>query len=267
MNNIDQQFLDLIKNIYENGSEIQTRNSKVKRLTGLTIKVDKTPLVSIRRTAWKHCIYEWEWFMSGSNNIYNLNKKVRPWWEPWANVLGLIHFNYSKQFREFHGNSRKVDQIDYFINSIKHHPNSRRCCITTWNTADMTNPANPITNCHTSYLQAFVEPDNSLHFSTYQRSSDMVLGFPHNLMQMWAFLLWVSYLTNRTPGSIMWTIGDAHIYEEHYDIVEEMLKTDISNIKTPNLIYNPTSLDFKADDFSLDNKYEPIIKKSIKMIV
>lgn len=268
MNNIiDHQFLELIRQIYVNGSEITTRNSKVKRLTGLTLKVDRTPLISIRRTAWKNSLREWEWFMSGSNNIYDLHEKVRPWWQPWCNVLGNILFNYSKQFREFHGDSRKVDQIEYVIDSIKNHPNSRRAVISTWNTADMTNKFNVLTNCHNSLTQFFVEPDNSLHMNTYQRSCDVVLGFPHNLTQQWAFLIWVAHLTNKSVGSIMWTIGDAHIYEEHYDMVEEIFKTDINYVDTPNLVYNPTSTEFKASDFSLDKEYKPLIKKSIKMVI
>src|SRR5690606_26897284 len=126
----------------------------------------------------------------GSEDIKDLHPSVRPWWEPWANIEGQVLFNYSDQFRAFAGtDGRVVDQIEYLIDGIKNHPYSRRNVITTWNAADMTNPACPITNCHSTVTQAFVNPDNSLHLVTYQRSVDVICGLPHNWIQYWSFLL------------------------------------------------------------------------------
>jgi thymidylate synthase len=86
----------------------------------------------------------------------------------------------------------KIDQVEYLINAIKEHPYSRRTVATTWIPqhvqAGLINP----TNCHGTMIQAFVNPDNSLHLTMYQRSSDMILGMPHNWIQYWALLMYLA---------------------------------------------------------------------------
>ena len=134
-----------------------------------------TPLVSTRRTAWLNALREWEWFMSGSNDINNLHEKVHHWWQPWADKEGYINYNYSAQFRgamgsalDTRGSPIELDQIKYLQDAIKNHPYSRRSVITTWNAADMTALDCSITNCHGTVIQAFVEPeDNSLHLTIF----------------------------------------------------------------------------------------------------
>ena len=279
----DVNFMYMIDEIMRDGVEVNTRNSLTKRLRNLQTTYTQAPLVTIRRTAWRNAIREMEWFLSGSNNINDLHEKVRHWWEPWANESGFIHNNYSKQLRQFDGAQHQggvrqldkngTDQIAYLMDAIKNHPFSRRSVITTWHTHDMVSPVTPITNCHGTVIQAFVEPDNSLHLTMYQRSSDMVLGLPHNLIQYWALLMYLAYHGGRDVGSFTWIGGDCHVYKEHYELAEEMSLALFGHQasgqinKPPKLIYTPTSEDFKAEDFSLDSKYEPILKKSAKMIV
>jgi len=274
---IDEGFQSLLKDILDNGVEIQTRNSVCKRVTNQQITFDETPLLSIRRTAWKSAIREMEWFLSGSNNIDDLHPSVHKWWKPWADkASGLIPNNYGQQFRSFYGRyilkdkvwkQAECDQLGYLMHAIKHHPYSRRSVITTWNTAEMVNESTPITNCHGTVIQAFVDPDDSLHLTMYQRSSDMVLGLPHNFIQYWALLLYLVHHTGRKPGKFTWIGGDCHIYESHYDAAKEICDQKTDKIKTPKLTYNPTSNLFKADDFSIDSDYNPIIKKSLNMVV
>lgn len=268
-------FTDLLDDIMENGVEVNTRNSVTMRKRNLTATFESTPLVSIRRTAWKNALREFEWFMSGSNNIYDLHEKVRHWWEPWANEDGWIHNNYGVQFRRYRGMChtgnplvKTTDQIQYLINGIKQHPYSRRNVISTWQTHDMVSPATPITNCHGSMIQFFVEPeDESLHLTMYQRSSDMVLGLPHNLIQYWAFLQYMAKMTMKRVGTFTWLGGDCHIYQDHYDMVKEMGEKLFHVKKVPLLIYHPSGKEFKADDFKLSDKYNPIITKNLKMTV
>lgn len=271
MRECDVNFMYMIEKIMCEGSFVDTRNSTTKRLRNLQTTYTQTPLVTVRCTAWKNALREMEWFLSGSSNINDLHEKVRHWWQPWADKKGIIQNNYSKQFREFQGTGINVDQINYLKNAIQKHPYSRRSVITTWNTADMIAPFTPITNCHGTVIQAFVEPaDNSLHLTMYQRSSDMVLGLPHNLIQYWAFLMYLAHRGERSVGSFTWIGGDCHIYEDHFDLVDEMseaLKKAPKNEILPALEYNPTDNEFKADDFSLDIKYKPLLKKPAKMIV
>ena len=265
--NVDRIFAELLGQIVISGDEIATRNSVTKRYCNQMATFTSTPLISVRKTAWKNAIREFEWFLSGSNNINDLHPSVRPWWQPWADDSGLIANNYSIQFCDFAGHHSRINQIEALKDGIKNHPNSRRNIITTWNTADMLHSTTPITNCHNSLTQAFVKPDNSLHLTTYQRSSDMVLGVPHNFIQMWAFLQYLASSTGREVGSLTWIGGDCHVYESHLDMAEKIRTADLSEIKTPNLIYTPTSDQFKADDFSLDMPYTPLINEKLVMIV
>lgn len=263
----DRVFSHMLEMILTSGSEITTRNSVTKRARNLSTTFTTTPLVSVRKTAWKLALREMEWFLSGSNNINDLHPSVRHWWQPWADDQGLIKNNYSIQFSDFVGHDGAVNQITALLEGIQKHPFSRRNIITTWNTADMLHPSTPITNCHNSLTQAFVEPDNTLHLTTYQRSSDMVLGLPHNFIQMWAFLQYLAHHANRSVGSLTWVGGDCHIYESHIEAARRIISADLSNITTPNLIYTPTSLAFKAEDFALDSPYSPLNSEKLVMIV
>ena len=270
LNHIDITFINTLSRIVEEGQIVKTRNSETTRLRNIMIEFWDTPLVSVRRTAWKNALREMEWFLSGSTNIYKLHPKVHKWWEPWADGDGEIDNNYSKQFRNFEGKHGSVDQVQYMIDTLTNNPYSRRNVITTWHTYDMLLPETPITNCHGSLIQAFVEPsDNTVHLTMNQRSCDMVLGVPHNWIQYWAFMLFLAHKSGRNPGSLTWIGGDCHIYPDHLEVCDEMDSEDISEecmgLETPNLIYNPTSEEFKAEDFSLDVEYKPIIKKSLKM--
>lgn len=269
MNIADTVYFDLIHSIMVMGQTLTTRNSTVRRLIYYSASFTETPLVSLRKTSWKSALREWEWFMSGSNNIRDAHSSIHSWWEPWADKDGFVNHNYSLQFREFYGRERTpVDQIDHLIEGIQDHPFSRRNVITTWNTADMVSPTCPITNCHGTIIQAFVEPDNSLHLLTYQRSVDTICGLPHNWIQYWAFLLWLAHRGNRRVGSLRWIGGDVHIYDVHNDLYRRMLEIPYDQYKeTPRLIYTPSSRDFLAEDFSLQGDYLPILTEKAVMVV
>lgn len=211
---IDDIYTGLISDVLTTGDEITTRNATVRRLIHYPVEITSTPLVSVRKTAWKNALREWEWFMSGSPDINDLHPSVRPWWTPWADKTGWVNWNYSMQFRRY-GDTSGFDQIAYLIDGIKNHPFSRRNVITTWHTEDMNREDCTITNCHGTVIQAFVRPDDSLHLVTYQRSVDVVCGLPHNWLQYWAFLLWVAHWSWRAVGSLTWIGGDVHVYEEH----------------------------------------------------
>lgn len=266
---VDQVYADLVQECLTLGEEVTTRNSDVFRIIVKTLAFNSTPLISARKTAWKSCLREWEWFMSGSNNLNDLPESVKPWWKPWADKDGEIWGNYSKQFRTFYGYAGQwVDQIQRFIGGIYGHPFSRRNVITTWNTCDMVNPWCPITNCHGTIIQAFVDTANRLDLVMYQRSVDVVCGLPHNWFQYWAFLLWLAHRTGRGVGKFTWIGGDIHIYSKHVELARAIcavVKTD--KINTPNLLYTPTGEEFKADDFSLDGEYKPVIETRAEMVV
>lgn len=265
---IDRKYLDIIEEIIFDGEDVETRNAKVRKVFQVSRRYTTTPLVSVRKTAWKQALREMEWFLSGSNNINDLHESVKHWWSPWANERGEIPNNYGEQFIAFCGFESSINQIDYLIETLKTNPQSRRGVITTWNTADMVDANTPITNCHGSIIQTNVNSNaNTLDLFMYQRSADVMLGVPHNTIQYWAFLLYLCNKTGYKPGTFFHTLGNAHIYESHLKVAHLCTLTPISNITTPELEYNPTSDKFKADDFTLVGNYKPLIDEKLELII
>lgn len=261
----DRMYQHMLGTIITDGTELVTRNDTVKRIVGIVADIQSTPLLSVRKTAWRSALREWEWFMSGSNNIYDLHPSVRHWWKEWATPTGTVPFNYSKQFRRAKGEFGRIDQIGVLLEGIAKHPNSRRNVITTWNTQEMNDPLCPITNCHHSLTQAFVE-GGKLYLLTNQRSADMVCGVPHNWIQTWAFLMWLAHRTGLQVGGFRWIGGDCHLYQAHYELADRIIAAE-GEIVTPTLAYNPTDEMFRADDFTLIGEYKPLITDKAEMVV
>jgi len=267
---IDRQFMQILEELYTTGETIETRNSKVKRIIGSKMVFTTTPLVSIRRTAWKKALLEMEWFLSGSENVNDLDSSVHPWWKPWMDKSGIVKNNYSKQFRRFEGGQgSSLDQISTLVDEITNHPFSRRMVITTWNPFEMRLPETPITNCHGTTIQTFVNQQNELTLLMYQRSGDYLLGVPHNLIQYWALLLWLGKQTGTTPAKFIWIGGDVHLYDAHNSVALEMVaKMQECEIVTPELGYTGQKGDpFRASDFQLQGMYKPVLNTNAVMVV
>jgi thymidylate synthase len=269
---VDEIYVNLIKDILDNGQTIQTRNSKVKRKCGLTVRFDTTPLVSVRKTPWKSAIAEFEWFLSGSNYVPDLPESVQKWWSPWADPeTEKVNYNYSQQFRTYAGNKDGYfvyfDQIEALINGIIRHPYSRRNCITTWNPPEMWSKSCPITNCHNSFTSVITDEDGRLSLYTTQRSSDVIVGLPANWIQMAAFQLWLCSKVSRPVGEFVWHGIDCHVYDIHTDLARLMIDRVGECEETPILQYISNNEDFKASDFSLIGEYKPVILEKAEMVV
>ncbi len=267
MQTTDSAYRSLLTDLIRSGDQVITRNARVRRLCVRECTFTSTPLITLRKVAWKNCLREWEWFMSGSNNINDLHPFVQGWWAPWATPNGIIHYNYSDQFRNFCGDQGSYDQMEGFLFGVKNHPFSRRNVLTTWNASDMNTRECPITNCHNTITQAFVSPGGVLGLFTYQRSVDVICGLPHNWLQMWAFLLFLADRTGHKPGWLTWIGGDVHLYEEHYELAKKII--DAPSSPCPDLHHNGTKDDgaFRADDFTLSGDYSPALTESARMVV
>lgn len=266
MDDANVQYARLVADVLARGERVLTRNAPALRLFGLRLAFGRTPLVSLRRTAWRNALREMEWFLSGSDNLNDLHPAVRAWWAPWADPAGRVAHNYGAQFRRAAGHGgRVVDQLEALLAGVRDHPFSRRNLVTTWNAADMAAPETPITNCHGTVLQAFVGGDGALHLVTYQRSADVVCGLPHNWVQAWALLLWLASRCGRGVGSLVWLGGDVHAYECHLPLARRVAAA--SAPPPPGLVYAPSGEDFRADDFSLDGPYCPAVEERAEMVV
>lgn len=268
MNKIDKRYCQLIKDIYIHGDTLAGRNGTTKRLFApQPIRFQTTPLVTVRKTAWKKALREMEWFLSGDATCPT---ELLDWWITQLNPDGQYIEGYSHQFRSFNGT---FDQISALIDGIKTHPYSRRHVITTWNPefmgeiCDINENRNTPTPCHTSFAQFSVSSDSVLSMLTVQRSADMLLGVPHNWIQSWAFLLWLCAQTGYVAGELTWVFGDAHIYCEpsHLEVADKMWylleNTRPNLINLPRLVYNGKPGDyFKAGDFEIVGEIpDPII--------
>lgn len=266
----DRALRNLV-NLASLGSRIVTRNHEVDRIhpaLSLAETFFDLPLVTVRKVPWKKALREMEWFLSGKVECPN---ELKDWWDGQLSPLGYHWGGYAEQLRSstsIYGNTKigTFDQIKYIIDGIKDSPNSRRLCISTWNTGEMANITkmnrNPNTpsNCHLSFVQFFVH-GNSLFMKQYQRSCDILLGLSCNWVQHWALLTYIAHKTGYQVGGYTWLGGDAHVYthKSHQKVAKEILEIPNSTLTgrglTPSLVYTPTSEEFKASDFTLS--FEP----------
>lgn len=259
----DLQYARLLAEVRYGGTRLETRNAEtISSLTTEPLTFWRTPLVTLRKTAWKMALREMEWFMSGDSRC---PEALLPWWEKQLNRNGYYHGGYPEQYRSSVATSKPFDQIAFLLDSLKNHPRSRRLILTAWNPWEMANITevngnqNTPTTCHSTMVQFFVR-EGLLHAKHYQRSADLLLGVPHNWIQHWALLMYLAHHTGLKVGSMRWDFGDAHIYTDpsHLQAVTEICRPGWHTECTAELVYTPTGKieafgtpEFLASDFSL----------------
>ena len=195
----------------------------------------------------KSIIYELLWFLKGDNNIKYLQENGVKIWDAWADENGDLGPVYGVQWRNFNG----VDQINTLFNGIKNNPNSRRHILSAWNPAELDLMSLPA--CHV-FSQFFVAKQK-LSCQLYQRSCDMFLGVPFNIASYSLLTHLIAKECNLDVGEFVHTLGDYHIYHEHFNQVEIQLTR--STKKLPNLTFETKKIEeYKIDDFKLVN-YDP----------
>jgi len=157
-----------------------------------------------------------------------------------------------------------IDQISNVINSIKKHPYSRRNIITTWIPQHVESGLMNPTNCHNTETQFFIKNDK-LIIETLQRSADLIVGIPHNFIQEYALGLYIAKCIGVDLGNISYKMADCHIYEQHFGLAAKIMNQQPKD--SPQLIYTPTSEEFKASDFTLDREYYPSLTDRAEMVV
>lgn len=282
----DRKYREIIKRLLASNCLKQTRNAETFSLFASEQVVFKeTPLVTVRKTAWKKAIREMEWFISGDTRCPD---DLLDWWKGQLNKDNYLFFGYGQQFRKsvsqnIKGKLEYFDQLKYILDGLVHNPNSRRLIMTSWNSGEMANitkmndnPNTP-TSCHSITIQFNVN-DGKIDMFSYQRSADILLGVPHNWIQSYAFLLYLAYHSRLLAGKMIWQFGDLHLYNEesHIQIANQindnMLREVTSKI---HLRYIPKEIEyddnnvpiFKASDFYLEgNIPEPITTLRPKLL-
>lgn len=272
----DHIYANLLASINNTGETIFSRNGLARRKFDLSpVLFEATPLVTIRKTAWHKAIREMEWFLSGDATC---PANLLDWWEGQLNNENRYLAGYGEQLRKFLGADSQFDQITALINGLRSNPFSREHVITTWNPLDMTiikkinnNERTPAC-CHTTIAQFFVSETGLVSMHSYQRSADFLLGVPHNWIQSWALLLWLCAQTDTFPDKMLWTFGDAHLYQEesHLQTINQILvaREFASPDPLPRLVYNGKEGDeFKASDFEMVGKIPgPVVTSQPKLL-
>ncbi|OGI21434.1 MAG: thymidylate synthase [Candidatus Moranbacteria bacterium RIFCSPHIGHO2_01_FULL_55_24] len=261
------------------------------------------PLMTTKKMPWKMIAHELLWFLAGSTNIkYLVDNDVHIWddwpfksylmqnnlpvpqpntpeWEAgikeftdrikadaeFAEQYGELGPVYGYQWRSWPApDGRRIDQISEVIEQIKKSPNSRRMIVSAWNVADieeMTKSGLPPCHC----LFQFYVAEGRLSCLLYQRSCDTFLGVPFNIASYALLTQMFAQVCGLKPGEFIWTGGDVHLYNNHFDQVETQLARE--PLPLPTLWINPEVKDifsFTIDDFRLDNyQSHPSIKAPI----
>ena len=261
-----KQYLDLMRYVRESGTEKGDRTGTgTLSVFGYQMRFnleDGFPLVTTKKVHLKSIIYELLWFLKGSTNIDYLKEHGVSIWDDWADERGELGPVYGAQWRSWptqDGDS--IDQISEVINQIKTNPNSRRLIVSAWNVSQIDNMALP--PCHA--LFQFYVAEGRLSCQLYQRSADIFLGVPFNIASYALLVLMIAKVTGLIPGDFVHTLGDAHLYLNHLNQVDEQLKRKSFPIPKMQITKEVTNiLDLEYEDFSLkDYKSHPHISAPI----
>ena len=253
-----KQYLDLLRHVRDNGTiKTDRTGTGTKSVFGYQMRfilADGFPLLTTKKLHLKSIIYELLWFLNGDTNVKYLQEHGVRIWNEWADADGSLGHIYGYQWRSWPDyKGGHIDQISRVIDDIKHTPDSRRLMVSAWNVADLDNMNLP--PCHT--LFQFYVADGRLSLQLYQRSADIFLGVPFNIASYALLLMMVAQVTGLEAGDFVHTLGDAHIYTNHFEQVEEQLSR--TPRKLPRMLINPDVKDifgFNYEDFTLEG-YDP----------
>lgn len=293
------QYHNLMKFILDNGVEKMDRTGVGTRsIFGYQMRFnlsDGFPLLTTKRVHFKSILHELLWFIRGDTNIrYLVSNGVNIWndwpYQNWlketgqnvkyqtyspewranmrefvekikeddqfASKYGDLGPVYGRQWRNFGG----VDQLAQLIDDLNNNAHSRRLIVSAWNPEDIpVMVKSGLPPCHT--LFQFYVADGKLSCQLYQRSADVFLGVPFNIASYALLTFMIAKVTGFEPGDFVHTFGDAHLYLNHFDQVNEQLSRD--SYPLPNLIINDevaTLFDFLYEDFELRNyQHHPAI--------
>ena len=253
-----KQYLDLLQYILDKGTDKSDRTGTGTRsIFGYQMRFDLSegfPLVTTKKLHLKSIIYELLWFLRGETNIGYLHDHNVRIWDEWADPDGNLGPVYGAQWRHWVApDGRIIDQISEVLRQIRTTPDSRRMIVSAWNVGQLDQMA--LMPCHA--LFQFYVADGKLSCQLYQRSADMFLGVPFNIASYALLTLMIAQVTGLKPGEFIHSLGDAHIYRNHFDQVRLQLTRQPRPLPVMKLNPQVTDLfDFRYEDFTLEG-YDP----------
>ena len=253
-----RQYLDLLRYIRENGTVKSDRTGVgTQSIFGYQMRFNLAegfPLLTTKKVHLKSIIYELLWFIAGDTNIKYLHDHNVTIWDEWADADGNLGPVYGHQWRSWPTpDGGTIDQLANVVEQLKHNPDSRRHIVSAWNPGEVDRMALP--PCHAMFQ--FYVADNRLSCQLYQRSADCFLGVPFNIASYALLTMMIAQACGFEPGDFVHTLGDAHIYLNHMDQVQEQLSREPKAL--PKMSLNPEKKDifsFEYEDFTLEG-YDP----------
>lgn len=251
-------YLDLLRHVRDTGVRKSDRTGTgTVSVFGYQMRFnleDGFPLVTTKKCHLRSIIHELLWFLKGETNVRYLKENGVSIWDEWADDKGELGPIYGYQWRSWPApDGRHVDQIQRVLDDLKNNPDSRRIIVSAWNVADLDKMA--LAPCH-AFFQFYVA-DGKLSCQLYQRSADLFLGVPFNIASYALLTMMMAQVTGLKPGDFVHTLGDAHIYLNHFDQVNEQLSREPRALPTMKLNPDVKNLfDFRFEDFVLGG-YDP----------
>lgn len=223
-----RQYLDLLRNIRENGEERGDRTGVgTLSLFGGQLSFDLSegfPALTTKRLWFKGVKTELLWFLRGDTNIKWLQERKVRIWDEWADENGDLGPVYGAQFRRWRaGDGTEIDQIARLIDGLKNNPTSRRHVVNAWNVGELSQMA--LTPCHCLF-QFYVHTDGRLSCHLYQRSADIFLGVPFNIASYALLTHMIAQVCGLKPGKFVHSFGDVHLYLNHLDQADLQLSRE-----------------------------------------
>jgi thymidylate synthase len=291
-----RQYLDYLQDILENGTEHADRTGTgTTRVFGRQLRFDLTegfPLLTTKRVWMRGVTEELLWFLRGGTNIQSLVQAGVSIWTDWplkryreetgrsisqddfearvaeddafAARWGDLGPVYGKQWRDFEGPARRVDQIERLIEGLRERPHSRRHVVSAWHPPQLDDTALP--PCHYAF-QCFVEGtpgDGRLSLMWQQRSVDSFLGLPFNIASYALLTHMLAQQADLVPEELIFSGGDCHLYKNHVQQVEEQLTRTPYERPTLRLRERASIDDYTADDVTIeDYEHHPALSAPI----
>jgi thymidylate synthase len=260
----EECYLDLVKDILENGEIREGRNGKTlsvfSRRLEFDVRKNGFPLLTTKRVFWRGVVEELLWFLRGSTDTHELSDKGIHIWDGNSTrefldsvglhdiATGFIGAGYGHQIRNFSGEygeevNTGADQLYHIVSELTNNPHGRRAVLSMWNAKQLHRAALP--PCHMLYQ--FYIGKNGLSCQMTQRSADVAAGLPFNIASTSLFTSILAYLLDVQVDRIIITIGDAHIYEQHIENIK--IQITRSPFSFPELVINkPRPESQKTDD-------------------
>ncbi|CDN48300.1 thymidylate synthase [Neorhizobium galegae] len=261
-----KQYLDLLRHVMETGTDRGDRTGKGTRsVFGHQMRFDLAegfPVLTTKKLHLRSIIHELLWFLKGDTNIAYLKENGVSIWDEWADEKGELGPVYGYQWRSWPApDGSHVDQISQLIEGLKVNPNSRRHIVSAWNVGQLDDMALPACHC----LFQFYVADGKLSCQLYQRSADVFLGVPFNIASYALLTMMVAQVTGLKPGDFVHTLGDTHIYSDHFE--QAKLQLTRTPKALPTMRINPAVKDifsFRFEDFALEGyEADPHIKAAV----